>query len=85
MIKFRASVSQQAPVAMGTPRGIPTPGLVSLERPPKEGTSELKPVKLVGISQVRGGDWHLQNPKGEPKVLEAQGKFGEKKEVKLVK
>lgn len=57
-IEFRGRVSwQQAPVAMGTPRGVPTSDLGSQVRPPEEGMSELKPEELVGISQIRG--WRM--------------------------
>lgn len=61
-IKCRGSVSLQAP---GTPRAVSTSEpRENHVKPPEGEVSELKPEKLVGISQVKGGEWHLPKSQG---------------------
>ena len=74
-IKCRASVSLQK--AQGTPRAVSTSGPGNHVKPPEGEVSELKPEKLVGISQVKG--WRMafaKAPRGT-KVLRGQKKVWE--------
>lgn len=71
-------MQRKCPCSSGNTRAVSTSGPGNHTFALKE-VSELESTAAVGISQVKGGEWHLPKSQGEPRFLEVKRKFGKKR------